>query len=88
MVMKERIKASCQRMPHGDPSPLARVSPVAMGMTPGASGRVVAGRSADDAEPAAHITMDYHRQKGMALPSPVFGFAGHRPAPDTQHRAL
>jgi len=35
-----------------------------------------AGRSADDAERlAAHITMDYHRlEKGMALPSPRFGF--------------
>lgn len=35
-----------------------------------------AGRSADDEERlAAHITMDYHRlEKGMALPSPRYGF--------------
>ena len=35
-----------------------------------------AGRAADDEERlAAHITMDYHRlEKGMALPSPRFGF--------------
>lgn len=35
-----------------------------------------AGRSADDAERlAAHISMDYHRlEKGMALPSPRYGF--------------
>jgi nitroreductase len=35
-----------------------------------------AGRSADDAERlAAHICMDYHRlEKGMALPSPRYGF--------------
>lgn len=35
-----------------------------------------AGRSTDDAERlAAHISMDYHRlEKGMALPSPRFGF--------------
>lgn len=35
-----------------------------------------AGRSTDDAERlAAHISMDYHRlEKGMALPSPRYGF--------------